>query len=214
VGGQTAHQSHLAPGLAAAAHGGKQPGIAERLTIIAAGVLHAAIGMEEQVGRRAAMEQRHGQGLENQSSVDAFAHGPADNLAAVEVQDGGHIKPAFPGLDTGDVHDPNLIGGGGLGGGRQTIGRDGVVVVAVGGADAVAAPLAATEARCLHESGDAFAAMAVALLPQDLLHPRAAVSLAALGVNGLDGARQLLIGLGAWAGGPAALQPGLVLQQA
>src|SRR5436190_3423442 len=38
--------------VASAAHGGYQAGIAERLAIIAAGVLDAAIGMEQQLGRR------------------------------------------------------------------------------------------------------------------------------------------------------------------
>ena len=105
---------------------------------------------------------------------------------------------------------PNLIGGGGLGGGRQTIGRDGVVVVAVGGAHTVAALLAAAEARGPHEPGDAFAALPVTLLAQGLLHPGTAVSLPALGVNGLDAARQTLIGQGAWTGRLAALLPGVV----
>ena len=47
--------------VAAATHGGDQAGLTEGLTIIATGVLDAAIGMEEQLGRRAAMQQRHRQ---------------------------------------------------------------------------------------------------------------------------------------------------------
>src|SRR5204862_3347394 len=47
--------------VASAAHGGDQAGVTECLAIIAAGVLDATIGMEKQPGRRATMQQRHGQ---------------------------------------------------------------------------------------------------------------------------------------------------------
>src|SRR5881628_2262084 len=47
--------------VAAATHGGDQASLTERLAKIAAGVLDAAIGMEQQVGWRVAMQQRHGQ---------------------------------------------------------------------------------------------------------------------------------------------------------
>ena len=45
--------------VALAAHRGHQAGLAERMTEISAGVLDAAIGMEEQMGRRRAMHQSH-----------------------------------------------------------------------------------------------------------------------------------------------------------
>ena len=67
-----------------------------------------------------------------------FAHGPADDLAAVKVEDGGEIKPAFLSFDIGDVGHPDLVGSGSLGGFGQAVGRDGMVVLAVGGLDAVA----------------------------------------------------------------------------
>ena len=44
-----------------AAHGGDQAGVVEGLAIISAGVLDAAIGVEEQVGGRAAMQEGHSQ---------------------------------------------------------------------------------------------------------------------------------------------------------
>src|SRR5204863_950963 len=47
--------------IASAAHGGDQAGGGECLAIIATGVLDAAIGMEKQLGRGAAMQQSHGQ---------------------------------------------------------------------------------------------------------------------------------------------------------
>jgi hypothetical protein len=47
--------------VAFAAHGGDQASLAERLAILAAGVLNAPIGVKQQVGGRVAMQQRHGQ---------------------------------------------------------------------------------------------------------------------------------------------------------
>jgi len=126
-GGPEAFHGGVVIAVAAPAHGGDQAGVREGLTIIAAGVLNAAIGVEEQLGWGTAMQQGHGQSIENQSGVNALAHGPTDDFAAVEVQDGREVKPAFPGLNIGDVGHPELIGGGRLGGRCQTIGSNGLV---------------------------------------------------------------------------------------
>lgn len=136
-----------------------------------------------------------------------MAHGPADDFAAVEVQHGGHIQPAFAGLDVGDVHDPDLIAGGGLGHFGQVIGRDGVIVVAVGGLDAVAALLAAAQTRRAHEPGDAIAAMVAALLAEHLLDARTAIGLPAFGKHGGDLPGERLVRQGAPAGLVTALLP-------
>jgi hypothetical protein len=40
-------------------------------------------------------------------------HRPADDPAAVEVQDGGQIEPALIGLDIGDVGEPDPVRRGG-----------------------------------------------------------------------------------------------------
>jgi len=158
-GGPEAFHGGVVVAVGASAHGGDQAGVGEDLTIITTGVLDAAIGVAEQFGRRGAMEQRHGQRVEHQGRIHAFAHGPADDFAAVEVQDGGQVKPAFLGLDRGDVRRPKLVGRGGLGRLCQAVGGDGLVVVAIGGLDTIAALLAATQALFLHEPGDAVAPM-------------------------------------------------------
>src|SRR5437868_11613918 len=49
--------------VAAAAHGGDEAGITEGLAVITTGVLNAPIGMEKELGRRAAVQQGHGQGF-------------------------------------------------------------------------------------------------------------------------------------------------------
>ena len=74
------------------------------------------------------MQDRHGEGGQDECRVDGGAHGPTDDPAAVEVEDAGEIEPAFVGLYVGDVGDPDLIGGSG---GRrlgEAVGSDGVVV--------------------------------------------------------------------------------------
>src|ERR1044072_3606424 len=101
--------------VASAAHGGDQAGVTQSLAIIGAGVLDAAIGMKKQLGRRATMQQRHGQSFQNQSRVNALTHGPASDLAAIEIQDGGQIEPAFLGFNVSDVSHPELIGCSSLG---------------------------------------------------------------------------------------------------
>ena len=59
------------------------------------------------------------------SGVEALTHGPADNLAAVEIQDGRQIKPAFLGFNVGEVGHPELVGHRGLGNLGQSIGAMG-----------------------------------------------------------------------------------------
>ena len=118
--------------VAPATHGGDQVGVGQSGPEIPGGVLHAPVRMEEEIGRGIAVEDGHGQGLEDQGGAEGFAHGPAHDLAAVKVEDGGQVKPADLGGDVGDVGDPDLVGGGGLGRLGQAVGGDGVVVVAVG----------------------------------------------------------------------------------
>ena len=58
---------------------------------------------------------------------------------AVKVQNGGHVKPAFFGLNVGDISDPDLVGRSSLWGLGQAVGGNGLVMVAVSGLNAVAA---------------------------------------------------------------------------
>jgi len=137
------------------------------------------------------------------------AHGPADDFAAVKVKDGGQIKPAFAGLDVGDVHDPDLIGRGDFRGLRQVIRRDGVIVVAVSSLDAVAPLLATAQTRAAHEPGDAITAMMAALLTEGLLDARTAIRLPTAGKNGDDLPGECLVRHRARAGVVTALLPSI-----
>jgi len=91
------------------------------------------------------MQGRHGESCQDQSGVDCLAHGPADDFAAVEVQNAGEIEPTLIGENVGDIGDPGLVECTGFLGFCQGIGSNWVIVVAIGGLDPVAALLASTK---------------------------------------------------------------------
>ena len=122
-----------------------------------------------------------------------FTHGPADDSAAVEVQDSGQIEPSLTGLDIGDIRDPGLVGSCGAGSLCQAVWGDGVVMVAVGCLDTVAGLLAASETLLAHDAGDAVASMPGALFAQLMHDTGAAVSQPALLMDLPDLAGQFLI---------------------
>ena len=55
---------------------------------------------------RSAMLQR----VHGQARVQAFAHGPAHEPAAAQVEHAGQIEPAFGGGHVGDVCCPHFVG--------------------------------------------------------------------------------------------------------
>jgi len=78
------------------------------------------------------MERRHGRACKIRARVDALAQGPTHELAAVEVQNGGQIKPALLGLNIGDVRHPELIGRIPLAASARRSGAIRLAVIAVG----------------------------------------------------------------------------------
>lgn len=165
----------------------------EFIAKIVAGVLHAAIGMKHKVLRVTAMGHGHVPGVENELCVNARAHGPADDFAAVKVHDGGQIKPAFVRLDIGDVAHPLLIWSGRRRGFGQAIGRDRQIMFAVRGQNSIAFLLPAKDAFLAHEFGDSIAAMVATFLGQLFMDAGAAISLAALFVESGDFSAQAFI---------------------
>src|SRR5208282_3313619 len=118
--------------VAFAAHGGDGLCVLQGVAIIVTGVLDAAIGMEHQAGGGLTLGRRHAPSGQDQFGVAVFAHGPAGNAAAVQVQNARQIEPTFLGGHAGNVSEPDLVGSAGSGQLRQAIGGDGLVVVAVG----------------------------------------------------------------------------------
>ena len=56
------------------------------------------------------VHDRHGERLQCDFGVQRLAHRPADDLAGMQIQYGGEVKPAFAGGDVGQVGEPNLAG--------------------------------------------------------------------------------------------------------
>ena len=137
-----------------AAHGGDGLCVLESVTIIETGVLDAAIRMKDQACGRLTLGQGHAPSGQDQFGIDVLAHGPAGQSAAVKVKDARQINPAFVGGDISDVTEPDLVGGRGCRQRRQAIGGDGLVMVAIRGADPEAAFGAAPEALLTHQAGD------------------------------------------------------------
>src|SRR5674476_1658414 len=70
--------------------------------------------MENRTIRERDVSGRHRDRTGDQGCLVVVAHRPADDLAGVAVDDQGHIQPALPGRDVGDVADE--FGAGRLGG--------------------------------------------------------------------------------------------------
>jgi hypothetical protein len=77
------------------------------------------------------MQGSHGESCQDQGGVNCLAHGPADDSAAVEVQNACEIEPTLVGENVGDIGDPDLVGRSGLWGFCQEIGSNWVIMVAV-----------------------------------------------------------------------------------
>src|SRR5271169_1971832 len=120
------------------------------MAVVVTGVLDAAVGMKDQTSGWLTMSQGHSPSGQDQFGIDVFAHGPAGEPTAVKVQNASQVEPAFLGGHAGDISEPDLVGDAGSGQVRQAIGGDGLVVVAVGGADPEAAFGASTQALLAH----------------------------------------------------------------
>ena len=74
--------------------------------VLGAGVLAAAVGVEDHPGCGRAGGDGVGQGVGDQVGAQVVGQGPADDPAGGEVDDGGQVQPALPGRDVGDVAAP------------------------------------------------------------------------------------------------------------
>src|SRR3979409_2446484 len=125
-----------------------------------------------------------------------IAHRPADDLAAVEVHDGGQIEPALIGLDVGDIGEPDLVRRGGGEVPLEQVRRDREIVTAVGGAHPPRSRHDGSDTVTAHQSLDATAAHPAALGPQLGMNARAAIASAGVAVNPLDIVDERTIGAG------------------
>jgi hypothetical protein len=73
--------------------------------------LVAAIGMMKQAGTGATLVNRHPKRVDRQVLWHGFTHRPADNPPRKQVENHGHIEPAFRCRNIGDVGQPDLVRG-------------------------------------------------------------------------------------------------------
>ena len=93
-----------------ATHAGVGADLAQAQGVVAAGVLHAAVGMMDQVLQRTATR---GDGLverlERQAGLQMIGERPADDFPGEGVHDHRQIDELLRQTDVGDVRDPDMI---------------------------------------------------------------------------------------------------------
>jgi hypothetical protein len=66
--------------------------------------------MVDQPGRGPAPPERHLQGVDNELGAHVIGHAPADDPPREHILDSGHLEPALPASEVGDVGDPDPSG--------------------------------------------------------------------------------------------------------
>jgi len=87
-------------------------GFAQAFGVAHGNVLRASVGVVNQVLRIARLTGVKGllQGVEHEVGGHGAADAPAHDTPGEHVDNKGHIQPALPGRDIGEVRDPELIG--------------------------------------------------------------------------------------------------------
>lgn len=135
-------------------------------------------------------------------------HGPADDFAAVEIHDAGQVEKALGGAQVSDIADPNLIDGRWRRSLGEAVGRDGLIMVAIGSTDAKSASAPCGQALLTHESFDRFVVTAMATIFEQVGESRTAVSAFKLLKSAFNEKLELKLVLLARSG--LALEPGVV----
>ncbi len=76
----------------------------------AGGVLRAAVAVKDDARVGPAVREGHVQRVGDQVGAQVVGDRPADDGPRVQVDDGGQVRPALPGLDVGDVAAPARVG--------------------------------------------------------------------------------------------------------
>ena len=99
----------VVPAIALAAHRVFHFERGDELAVIVAGILAAAIRVEDQAGCRVSAEPGHAQGVHHQRARHALAHRKADYQPIEQIDHHGKIEPALFGPDIGDGACPDLV---------------------------------------------------------------------------------------------------------
>jgi hypothetical protein len=164
--------------------------------------------MVEQPWRRLAMSQSHLESAGSEAGIEIILHGPADNLAAVKIHDAGEVEKALGGAQVSDVTDPDLIDGGGRGSLGEPIGRDGLIMIAIGSTDTKSASAASGQALLAHESFNGFMITAMTPIFEQVSEAGTAISTFELLKSAFNNKleMELVLLAGSW----CALEPGVI----
>ena len=99
----------IVPGVRLAAHTDVDAVRLQQIRVLAAGILHAAIGVMHQTRLYGSLPQRHVQRGDRQRSVQSFVQMPADHASRIRIQNHRKIDELLLEPDVGDVGDPELI---------------------------------------------------------------------------------------------------------
>ncbi len=165
----------VVPAVALAAHAADDACGLQRLAIVAAGILAAAVGVMHEPRFRTLRTDGQAQRAEHQMAVDLLRHGPADDAAGMQFDEDRKIEPALSRPDVGDVAHPSLIRAAGMKGSGKDVWRNLELMIRVR-CGLKTAPCAGHEAAASHGTGHARAAAAQAALVQFPLHAPAAVA--------------------------------------
>jgi len=122
------------------------------------------------------MSQSHLESTGGEAGIEIILHGPADDFAAVKIHNAGEVEKALSGAQVSDVTDPDLIDGRGRWPFGEAIGRNGLIMVAIGGARSKSAAAASGQAMLTHKSFDGFMIAAMPALFEQVCEAGTAVS--------------------------------------
>ena len=121
------------------------------------------------------MGEGHLQGTGGKAGLEVILHSPADDLAAIKVHDAGEVEEPFGRGQVSDITDPDLIDGCGRRSLGEPVRRDGLIMIAIGGADPKSLAAACGQALLTHEPFDAFVIAEMTALLEFVREPRAAI---------------------------------------
>ena len=185
--GPEALDDGIVPAVADSAHAAIQVELGELVLVLFAGVLGASIGVVQERMPGPAVGQGHLQGLDAEVGVQGILHAPADDLSAEKIDDPGEVEQAFIGVDIRDIGGPFLVGS--LGGevAVESILKDGVIVIGIGGSDTELSMDDAGDAVLFHPFGDGVEAAAHTLFQQIPVDIGASVAAVGFNVRLADG---------------------------
>src|SRR6202451_285748 len=182
----------VVPTVALAAHALTYPVSPEPTAEGVAGVLRAAVAMEDELQLRSPKPHRGSQGVAHERCRHALGQAPANNLARVKVQDDRQVHPALARPDVRDVADPYRVGLLGMEVSLEQVGRNRQRVIRVG-RRLVLASAFGSQTRFAHQPSDALAANAHALAGELVVHPRRTVTAAKLGEDMTNRREQVVV---------------------